>query len=364
MEILRLLHTGRVSSARSLASAATTAAFAGPTAGSVSDMLAAALLELTAELPDFNEDSTAWAQRIIATALRARRPAWAAAARSVNALGLLAIGDRRTCVRETAMAESELSTEDALSDPRDPIGKLHGTAIAHGHLGSVWQQLRCYGEATHHFAWAHTIASSRHGPLLSHQTLWDAYRLCTAYYCWALDAEALGMVDESIAAATRGQELLDELSERLDFDSVRFWGLGLEVTGVGLASVLKPEYISECHLDRLTELQSGEVSQPSFLTGSLLVTQARVARLLGQAEVAVGAAESAEWLVGAADAFTVDAAWREAILADTSRQAPDPHIWSAQRDRERADIYALLSALDCSPFSTAARSPGSSLGSP
>lgn len=327
-------------------------------------MMAAALLELTTELPDFNDGSSVWASRIISTALKARRPAWAAAARAVNALGLLTIGERTRALHEIATAESELQAEHALSQPRDPMGKLHGTATAHGHLGSAWQHLRCYEEAAHHFACAAATSDARYGAVLSHQVLWDSYRRCVLHYSWALDLEALGDERNSVAVATVGRSQLDDLSERLDSESIHYWGLGLEVTGIGLTSILTPYLISDHHLHLLTSLQSGDVYQPPFLTGTLLVTQARVARILGDRDVAIGAAETVEWLLGNTDAFYVDAAWREALITDPTRGQYDLDGWRDQRDRERLQVYALLSALDCSPFPTSARSPGSSLGSP
>ena len=373
MQALLHLYQGRVERARSLANAATTKAAMGSTAGSFTDLMAAAVVELITELPDFDEESVVWAQRITDAALQARRFAWAATARAVNACGLLTIGERGLALREIVTAEVELATEESWHRFTDPPGKPHGTGAAHNNLGCALQLLRFYEEGAHHFERAADISMARYGPSLAEQILFDLYNRAALHLHWALDEESLGSHDHAFAIAQRGLERLEDFQVRITVGQQESWHTAALVLGIGLDSLLTPTAITASHLDQLESLAIGG-GQSTFLAAPLLVCQARVARLLGESQVAIGAAETSDWLLGRTDPFAVDATTREAAWAAPERYPGfNPQGWRVQRDTERGAFYEMLAAAECSPFpvsgstgssATSARSPGSSLGNP
>lgn len=376
MEALLELYRGRVERARSMASAATSAATMGTTAGSFTDLMAAAVIELITELPDFDSESVSWAQRITSAALQARRPAWAATARAVNACGLIAMGDREQALREIAAAEVELAQEESWNRFADPLGKPHATGAAHNNLGCALLLLRCYEEGAHHFDQAVAVSAERYGPDLAPQVLFDLYNRVMLHLYWAMDEESLGHGDRALEVAKRAVERLEDFQSRTISDNQGAWETAARVLAIGLDSILAPSSITSAHLHQLEEFAIGDGKQATYLASPILVIQARAARLLGEAQVAIGAAETADWLMGRTDPFTVDATLREAALAAPERYPThDPTRWRLQRDTERHALYELLAAAGCSPFpsddlsvggsvSNEARPPGSSFGRP
>lgn len=312
--------------------------------------MAAVIVELITELPDFDLESVAWAQRITGAALQARRPAWAATARAINACGLIMMGDRNLALREIVAAEEELAEEESWQRFTDPMGKPHGTGAAHNNLGCALQLLRCHEESAHHFDLAAAISTTRYGPELAEQILFDLYNRTSLYWQWALDEESLGKQDRAAALAALGVERLDDFRYRITSGQHETWSTAAQVLELGLNSILEPTKITQGHLNLLESItNSGE--RNTYLASPLLVTQARVARILGMPGVAVGAAETADWLLGRSDPFAVDATLREAAWAAPHRfKDVNPSQWRVQRDTERVALYEMLTDVGCSPF--------------
>lgn len=350
MQALLQLHRGKVESARSLANAATSKAAMGRTAGSFTELMAAAVVELITELPDFDDESVIWAGRITDSALQARRLAWAATARAVNACGLLTVGQREHALREIVAAEVELAEEESWQRFTDPPGKPHGTGAAHNNLGCALHLMRCYEEGAHHFERASEISISRYGPDLAEQIVIDLFNRVALHLHWALDEESLGNHDRARKVAERGAERLEDFRVRSTSGQQKSWVTAASVLSIGLQTLLEPDAITPEHLDQL-EAYVIDSGQGTYLASPILITQARVARILGNWQVAIGAAETSDWLLGRRDPFAVEATLREAALAAPHRyEGFNPAQWRIQRDTERAALYEMLAAAGCSPF--------------
>lgn len=350
MQALLQLYQGKVESARNLANTATSAATMGSSAGSFTELMAAAVVELITELPDYDDESVEWAGRITEAALQARRLAWAATARAVNACGLLTFGQRDRALHEIVAAEVELAEEESWQRLTDPLGKPHGTGAAHNNLGCALQQLRCYEEAAHHFERAASISIARYGPDLGEQVLFDLYNRAMLYLCWALDEESLGNHNRALRVAARGLDRLEDFRVRVTAGQQESWQTASAILGIVLDTFLAPETISPGHLNQL-DAGASDDGRGTYLAAPILIGQARVARLLGKPQVAIGAAETCDWLLGRTDPFAVDATLREAALAAPHRYPGlDPAAWRIQRDTERGALYEMLAAAECSPF--------------
>lgn len=341
---------GRVTSARGTAHAATSAAAVADSASSFSELMASAVVELITELPDYDQESVSWAQRITQAALQSGRPAWAATARAVNACGLVTIGQRDNALREVVAAEVELAQEESWVHFADPQGKPHGTGAAHNNLGCALLILRLHEEGAHHFDRAAEVSRDRYGPGLATQIIIDLYNCAMLHLCWALDEESLGQLDRAQTIAARGKALVEDLANCLMSGIDKSWRSAVEVLSTGLDTILAPATLNAAHLRRV-ESFAEEGWHDTYLASPILVTQARLARLLDEPHVAISAAETADWLLGRTDPFTVDATLREAASAAPEHYSGfDPTAWRFQRDTERGALYEMLAAAGCSPF--------------
>lgn len=317
-EALDLVHRGRLDEARERARQASASAGAGPRAGSFGDLMAAALTELLAALPNtgfagYAQEHQARADAIIEIALAARRPAWAAAARAIQGVGLVSLGRLEDALLEYETAEIELA-EEIRAGMIDPWGKPQGVAAGHNNLGYGYLLLQAYELAQPHLTSAMSISRWGYGPELSVQAQMDVFNLGELHLRWALVLEATG---DQLACQRHLDDVLDAaaaLSRQPKGDPEGPWANAAAVLRCGAQSLTAPESLTSQDLAILMRSSQGE--EVTFLhnLGSCLL--ARAARLLDDPATAASAAGRVMSACEPYDPMLAYAAAREAALAE------------------------------------------------
>lgn len=316
-EALDLVHRGRFDQARARAKAATANAGAGPKAGTLSDLMAAALTELLAELPNngfypYPIDSEERAAAIIDIALAARRPAWAAAVRGIQCAGLIAMGRREAGYAQLVLGEAELAAELARGGT-DPLGKPQGIAAAHNNLGYAYLLMEAVELALPHLQQASAISRWGYGPALSVQAEMDVFNLGELHLRWALLHDAVGDAEACAAQAELAIDAAATLKGGSASEPDSPWVDAAGVLTTGARFLTDPDSVTAADL---AALQRGtEPAEASFLRNLTWCLTARAARLLDDAVTARQAAMNLELHCSHFDPLLVRCARRDGDMA-------------------------------------------------
>lgn len=317
-EALNLVHRGRLDEARQRARMASVSAGAGPRAGALGDLMAAALTELLASLPStgfagFTEENRDHADAIIDIAHAAGRPAWAAAARAIKGVGLSAMGRFDEGLRECEIAEVELAEEIAAGTD-DPWGRPQGVAAGHNNIGYAYLLFQAYELALPHLSSAVAISRWGYGPELSVQAEMDVFNLGELHMRWAITQDAAGDTDGVRTHVEEVRDAAQALSRQIGTDPQGPWPNAAAVLDCGARVLTAPETITAGDLDMLRDHSGGEAL--TFLHNMVCYLLARVARMLGDPETTTSAATRVVEACASYDPMLADAATREVALAE------------------------------------------------
>lgn len=321
-EALDLVHRGRMAEAREKARMASASASAGPRAGSIGDLMAAALTELLAAMPDtgfagYTHEHREHAEAIMDIALAARRPAWAAAARAINGIGLVSMGRLEDGLQEFVTAEVELAQEIE-AGTQDPWGKPQGVAAGHNNLGYAYLLLQAFELAQPHLTDAMSISRWGYGPELSVQAEMDVFNLGELHLRWAIALDAAGERGLARAQIDGVLEATAALTRRSTYEPEGPWTEAAAVLECGARTVTSPWTITSGDLVMLRDHSGGE--DLTFLHNVACYLLSRVARLLGDATTAALAAARVGSVCASYDPMLSDAATREAALAKANSE--------------------------------------------
>ena len=317
-EALDLVHRGRMAEAREKARKASVSASAGPRAGSIGDLMAAALTELLAAMPDtgfsgYTHEHREHAEAIMDIALAARRPAWAAAARAINGVGLVSMGRLEDGLQEFVTAEVELAREIE-AGTQDPWGKPQGVAAGHNNLGYAYLLLQAFELAQPHLTSAMSISRWGYGPELSVQAEMDVFNLGELHLRWAIALDAAGERGLARAQIDGVLEATAALTRRPGHEQGGPWADAATVLECGARSVAEPGSLDEVDLSMLRRFSDGD--ELTFLHNLARCLLAMVASRLGEPDTAREAAKRVIVACASYDSLLTDCAGRANALAE------------------------------------------------
>lgn len=351
-EALDLVHRGRFDQARDRARAATANAGAGAKAGTLSDLMASAMTELLADLPDngfypYPQELEDRAAAIIDIALAAGRPAWAAAVRGIQSAGITAMGRPDDAYGQLALGEAELAEEVARGGA-DPLGKPQGIAAAHNNLGYAYLLLEAFELALPHLLEASAISRWGYGPALSVQAEMDVFNLGELHLRWAMHLEANGEPGGCAEQAELAVDAAQTLTRGPTIPSDSPWADAAIVLTTGARLLTDPTSVSETDLEALQRPAQGDGA--SFLRSLTCCLEARAARLLGRSQAARHAADRLEAACSRFDPLLVRCAARDAELAEINepeafaRVTAAHHAEALQNEQQRQAMLNTLRA--------------------
>lgn len=335
-EALHLVHRGLFDQARERARAATANAGAGQRAGTLSDLMAAAMTELLADLPEYGfypypTEAEQRASAIIDIALAAGRPAWSAAVRGIQSAGLIAMGRMEEGHEQLLLGEAELATEIARGGA-DPLGKPQGIAAAHNNLGYAFLLLQAFELALPHLQQATAISRWGYGPALSIQAEMDIFNLGELHLRWALLYDSLGEGERCAEQAELAVDSAQTLTGGSAGTSDSPWLDAALVLTSGARMLTEPTAVTTSDLASVQRPVQGDTA--SFLRNLSCCLEARAARLLGEADAAQRAADRVRAACSRFDPLLVRCATREAELATAND--PDELARLAAKNRDEA----------------------------
>lgn len=227
-----------------------------------------------------DQDIKALASAYVQQATAADCPAWAAAGRSVWALGLWRKGEEDAALLQLIL--SELALQEELRAPRpQPVGGPTGPGAAHNNLGVAYAALEMFELAEPHLERASEISQREYGPALALQTCADRANLAEIRVRWALFDEAVGSGHRAEQLALRAREDSARFSECASTigrdDAVRF----ARMLDLGVRSMTEPTTLNKADRDQLL----ADLDLPVFgdEPGEVLMraVAARVCRIVG-----------------------------------------------------------------------------------
>ena len=347
---LELVHRGRLDEARERARQASVNAGAGRRAGSIGDIMAAALTELLAAMPStgfagYDAEHQAQAEAIIDIALAARRPAWAAATRAIAGVGMVSQGRMEDALAALETAEVELAQEVA-AGTTDPWGKPQGIAAGHNNLGYAYLLLQAYELALPHLTRALSISRWGYGPELSVQAEMDMFNLGELHLRWAIVLEAAGDTAGCLSHLEEVRDTAAALSRTHSGDPDGPWANAATVLRLGNTSLTSPGSLTLTDLALLQRTAQGE--SLTFLHNLANCLLARASRMLGDATTAAVAADRVAVACTKYDPMLVRTSAREAALAQAATDgtlaefAAQSLRESQQTEQERLQFTAEL----------------------
>ena len=346
-EALDLVHRGKLDEARSRARQASASAGAGRRAGSISD---AALTEVLAAMPPtgfagYDEQHRAHTEAVIDIALAARRPAWAAAARAIQVVGLVSMGRMDDALGQLETAEVELAQEIA-AGTTDPWGKPQGVAAGHNNIGYAHLLLQSYELALPHLTSAMSISRWGYGPELLVQAEMDIFNLGELHLRWAILLETAGDTADCQTHLDEVHDTVAALTRTPGGDPDGPWANAAAVLRSGLTSLNSPERLTSQDLSLLQHSSQGE--ELTFLHNLAMCLLARASRFLGDPDTSAKAAEHVAAACASFDPMLTQAAARESALAqaavrgDLEETSQQLMLESHQREQDRVRFTAEL----------------------
>lgn len=290
------------------------------TAQATADERAADLVALIGKLTDADATTPDAAAAAVAAAHACGEPAWAAAARGVLACYLMQAGEEPSAIAQLVLAELEVTdARERTTDAAEAGIVPSGEAAACNNLGVAHSQLGFYELAGPHLARAAAISAATYRGEFATQALVDVYNLAEFEVRRALQLAGLDRDDEAIEAAeaalTRCEQVHRLATQHAGWESL---ARVAECLAIAARSIIDLDGVTEGEEAIVDALAQSDSLWGPDTEGLVLTTQARLRRLLGDAQGARASAGEVVRRASESDLAIICVAWREASLVEGS----------------------------------------------